>query len=104
MHHPGNIVPCCADCNKRKRDEEGNYYNWDEQLLNICPNITEYRARKLTIQNHIENEDYPNLTDDEISSLRAVASHLYNSTKTELDKSLELYKEIDSSLVRRRSH
>ena len=28
LHHPGNIVPCCRECNKRERTEDGGYQSW----------------------------------------------------------------------------
>ena len=42
------------------------------------------------------------LTEDEINALKAICIHLYDATKSELDKSLELYKNIDKTLVNRR--
>ena len=75
LHHPGNIVPCCRECNKRRKEK---------------------------IEKHIENENYPKLTEDEINALKAICIHLYDATKSELDKSLELYKNIDKTLVNRR--
>ena len=103
LHHPGNIVPCCKSCNKRGRDQEAKrFYDWNEQLESICTSIEELRVRKLRIQNHIKNENYPDLTNDEINALRAVAMHLYETTNSELDKSLNLFKAIDATLVKRR--
>ena len=36
LHHPGNIVPVCNNCNKRSRDEKQQYKNWEEHLSIIC--------------------------------------------------------------------
>lgn len=43
LHHPGNIVPCCKDCQKRKRHnkdddpkKKGKYFSWEEQLEFEC--------------------------------------------------------------------
>ena len=102
LHHPGNIVPCCSKCNKRQRDADGNYLSWQEHLLSVCENIDEYKERRSRIVKHIETEQYPKLTEDEVNALKAIANHLYSSTKSELDKSLALYKEIDATLVNRR--
>ena len=104
LHHPGNIVPCCRECNKRERTEDGGYQSWQNHLLTICKesdNAT-YKRRKEKIEKHIENENYPKLTEDEINALKAICIHLYDATKSELDKSLELYKNIDKTLVNRR--
>ena len=54
------------------------------------------------INDHIKNQNYPKLTEDEVNALRAVAENLYSRTSSELEKSLELFKSIDSTLVKRR--
>ena len=64
--------------------------------------IDEFKSRKKVILTHIKNEKYPNLTDDEINALRAVAMHLYSSTKSLFDSSFELFKNVDSTLLKRR--
>ena len=104
LHHPGNIVPCCRECNKRKKTEDGEYQSWQNHLFTICKesDTETYERRKEKIEKHIENENYPKLTEDEINSLKAICIHLYDATKLELDKSLELYKNIDKTLVNRR--
>ena len=102
LHHPGNIVPCCKPCNKRERDKDGSYLTWEEHLLSISQDINEFRKRKKKIFDHIKFENYPNLTEDEKNALKAICEHLYSSTKTELDKALELYKNIDKTLVNKR--
>ena len=51
---------------------------------------------------HISSEDYPKLTDDELNALKAVAAHLYLTVQSELEKSLNLFKEIDVTLVKGR--
>ena len=103
LHHPGNVVPCCKSCNTRKKHSDTKkYFNWNEQLESLCNSIDELKERKKKILNHITDEKYPELTDDEINSLRAVAKSLYERTSSELDKSISLFKEIDRTLVRRR--
>ena len=58
--------------------------------------------RKKKINDHIKNENYPELTEDEVNALRAVAQSLYNRTSSELEKSIELFQNIDATLVKRR--
>ena len=87
---------------KRNKDEEGNYLTWEEHLLSISPDINEFKKRKKIISQHIQSENYPNLSEDERNALKAVCEHLYSSTKSELDKSLELFKNIDKTLVNKR--
>ena len=36
LHHPGNVVPICKECNKRQKHQGGKYFTSDEQLLKIC--------------------------------------------------------------------
>ena len=103
LHHPGNVVPCCKSCNSRKKDENG-FLDWEGQLLEQCgDDLLAFKERKQRVINHIESEDYPKLTEDEVSSLKVIASHLYRSTRSELDKSLDLYEAIDETLVTKRS-
>lgn len=104
LHHPGNVVPCCKECNKRQKKEDGTYQSWQEHLLNVCKDsdIETYKKRKEKIEKHIEDEQYPKLTEDEVSALKAICIHLYDATKSELDKSLDLYKNIDQTLVNKR--
>ena len=100
---------CLAALNviKGKRDNDTKkYIEWVDQLETICDSnaltIDEFKSRKKVILTHIKNEKYPNLTDDEINALRAVAMHLYSSTKSLFDSSFELFKNVDSTLLKRR--
>jgi hypothetical protein len=103
LHHPGNIVPCCKSCNKRKtHTDTKKYFDWREQLESICKSIDELKERKKKIQKHIKDEKYPDLTEDEMNALRAVSVNLYERTSSELEKSINLFKDIDKTLVRRR--
>ena len=103
LHHPGNIVPCCKPCNKRQRHQDTKqYYDWMEQLETKSETIDEFKIRKKKILQHIKDKNYPNLNEDEVNALRAVAMSLYESTSSELEKSLNLFKDIDKTLVRRR--
>ena len=99
LHHPGNIVPCCKECNKRQRDKDGKYVSWEDHLASVCKNQELNKKRKKKILEHIKKEKYPDLTKDELNALKAVCDHLYDSTKTEFEKSLKLYKKIDKTLV-----
>jgi hypothetical protein len=102
LHHPGNIVPICQDCNKRSRKPDGSYRNWGEHLdficnQNNCPDQIENRKNKILM--HIKNENYPRLSQEEHHAIRVIANSLYENTKSELDKSLELYKQLDTAFV-----
>lgn len=107
LHHPGNIVACCKDCNQRKRgDGTKMYFNWSEQLESVCDSagasIEEFRRRRDRISEHIHNENYPKLTEDEKNALRVLAQDLYENINLALDRTLQLFERIDKTLVRRR--
>ena len=104
LHHPGNVVPCCVPCNSRQKDDDGNYHNWEDHLLDKCgDDLYSFKERRQRIIEHIAHEGYPKLTEDEMNALKAITAHLYTSTKSELDKSLALYQAIDETLVSKRS-
>ena len=107
LHHPGNIVPCCRSCNKRDRDEDSRYVDWETQLSIIIAhnnhNHSEFQTRKRRIREHIKSYNYPNLTSDELTVIRALADSIYKAIKMELDKGLETFKEIDRTLIKGRS-
>ena len=46
-------------------------------------------------------EKYPELSKEEKHSIRVIAESLYTNTKSELDKSIELYKELDKAFVKK---
>ena len=102
LHHPGNVVPCCSDCNSRGQHSREEYFHWTEQLEVKCATIVDLRLRKQKILSHIEDENYPSLTEDEINALKAVAQNLYERVSSELQKSLTLFENIDATLVKRR--
>lgn len=91
LHHPGNIVPCCTECNKRTK-VDGIYIGWKDHLSTICKNKKDYSFRKKRIEKHMRDEGLPELSDDKINKLRVIADRLYNSIRSEIDKSLVLYK------------
>ncbi|MBM1106690.1 hypothetical protein JQC67_11120 [Aurantibacter crassamenti] len=104
LHHPGNIAPVCNDCNKRRKSENKNYLDWEGQLKQICKERNEldlFHTRKKRILYHMNESEYkyPNLTDAEKHAIRVIANSLYENIKTESEKSLNLYKELDEAFV-----
>jgi len=90
LHHPGNIVPTCQECNKRSRNSDGLYKNWEEHLDFICHQNNcsdQIKNRKDKILMHIKKENYPNLSQEEDHAIRVIANSLYENTKNELVKS-----------------
>ena len=101
LHHPGNVVPSCKSCNKRTRDKESKQYvDWIKHLETKCESSEEFEIRKEKIISHINFENYPKLTEDEKNALKAVAESLYERISNELPKSIDLFKKIDSTLVK----
>jgi hypothetical protein len=56
LYHPGNIVPVCSACNKRGKDNQGRYLDWENHLRFICEkndNMDYFEERRHRILNHI---------------------------------------------------
>jgi hypothetical protein len=103
LHHPGNIVPCCASCNKRERLESKSYCHWEEHLKKVCIQKSEehlFNSRQLKLLNHFKKYNYPELNENEKHSIRVIANSLYENIKAESDKSLTMYKELDKAFVK----
>jgi len=103
LHHPGNLVPVCSECNKRKKINN-KYVNWEKQLEFICKErgeMDKFHKRKIKIIKHIKEEKYPELSKEEKHSIRVIAGSLYTNIKSELDKSIELYKQLDKAFVKK---
>ncbi|WP_108425491.1 HNH endonuclease [Flagellimonas amoyensis] len=106
LHHPGNIVPACQSCNKRRRDDSSNYLNWEEHLEQICrenDDLNSFFERKKRIQTHMQKGKfrYPELNEAEQHAIRVIANSLYENIKTENDKALKMYQELDSAFVKK---
>jgi len=104
LHHPGNVVPVCSKCNKRKKDPETKKsVSWEEQLRIICEENNEsalFNKRKDRIERSIEQRKYPNLDANEKHAIRVIAESLYENIKTESKKSLELYQKLEEAFVK----
>jgi len=103
LHHPGNIAPCCKECNKRSKNDEKNYVDWKTHLEIICNQNEEpqlIQQRKNKILDHINFEQYPQLTEEEKHSIRVIANALYENIKQESERALSLYKQLDEAFVK----
>jgi hypothetical protein len=103
LHHPGNIVPCCKACNKRERNEDSSYTRWEEHLFKVCELRSEmehFEKRKQKIISNIQKHGYPNLSINESHAIRVIANSLYENIKTESEKSLTMYKQLDEAFVK----
>jgi hypothetical protein len=103
LHHPGNIIPCCKDCNKRSRLEDKSYGNWEQHLIKVCikrgdGDKAESRRNKILL--NFQKHNYPELNVNEQHAIRVIAHSLYENIKSESDKSLDLYKQLDKAFVK----
>ena len=103
LHHPGNTVPCCKSCNTRFKNNDNMYCSWEEHLMKICQKKNEldmFEVRKRKILDNFERFGYPKLNDKEKHAIRVIANSLYENIKTESEKSLNLYKQLDEAFVK----
>ena len=102
LHHPGNIVPCCSGCNRRRK-ENGMEIDWRTHLADIVEKnelpITIYRARLRKIEDHIKEYKHPDLTDDEMAAISTIAKSLYEAVGEEVRRGTELYWAIHQSMI-----
>ncbi|GAA5314980.1 MAG: hypothetical protein AseanaTS_01840 [Candidatus Pelagadaptatus aseana] len=102
LHHPGNIIPCCKECNKRERRHDKTYCNWEQHLTRVCESrgeSSQIEPRKQKILDNFKKHKYPELNINEEHAIRVIANSLYENIKTESDKSLDLYKQLDKAFV-----
>lgn len=105
LHHPGNIVPACTSCNKRTKDNNGNYNSWENHLSIICErnnSKNQFFDRWKRIKQHIDEGEYayPKLTEGENKAIKIIANNLYERMKTEFEASIDLYKELDKEFIK----
>ncbi len=106
LHHPGNIVPACSNCNTRSKNNRGEYNLWEDHLSYICEQNNEqekFHPRWKKIKGHISTGQYayPKLSEEENKTIRIIANDLYSKIKNEFDHVIELYKELDDSFTKR---
>lgn len=79
------------------------YCSWEEHLMKICQKKNEldmFEVRKRKILDNFERFGYPKLNDKEKHAIRVIANSLYENIKTESEKSLNLYKQLDEAFVK----
>ncbi|WP_242426304.1 hypothetical protein [Vibrio sp. qd031] len=72
-------------------------------MKNVCAiRVQEhlYEERERKILENFQYYNYPCLNENERHAIRVIASSLYVNIKTESDKSLELYKQLDEAFVK----
>ena len=104
LHHPGNIVPCCRDCNRRRK-VDGQEVDWRTHLADVVEragrSIATLRERQQRIEKHIRDYEHPDLSDDEIAAIGTIARSLYESVATEVKRDTDLYWAIHQSMISR---
>ena len=106
LHHPGNTIPTCPSCNSRRKDKSGKYVNWETHLEIICrenDDLDSFFEKRDKINNHINKGEfkYPQLNEAEEHAIRVIANSLYDNIKTEGEKSLKMYEELDRAFIRK---
>ena len=101
LHHPGNIVPACSDCNGRSKNEN-KYNSWEDHLSFICEKRNEknkFHERWKKIKKHINEGEfkYPVLNAEEKNALRIIADNLYESVKIEFVQAVKLFEELNKA-------
>ncbi len=104
LHHPGNVVAVCNECNKRGKDHNGKHITWEEHLKEVCirhGDSASFETRRDKILKHISigKYAYPKLSKNEKHAIRVIAETLYNNVKSESDNSLILYEKITQAFV-----
>ena len=106
LHHPGNIVPACSNCNTRSKNDSKNYQTWDKHLSYICEKNNEkekFIDRWNKIKTHIgEGEfQYPLVSSEENKAIRIIANNLYQSIKNEFEQAVELFQDLDEAFTKK---
>jgi len=105
LHHPGNIVPVCSQCNGRSKIENA-YNTWEQHLSFICEKNNEkdkFHERWNKIKKHIGDGEYkyPDLSVEEKNALRIIANNLYESVKNEFIQAVKLFEDLDKAYTKR---
>jgi len=106
LHHPGNIVPACVNCNGRSKSENNAYKNWEQHLSFICERDNQkqnFFDRWNKIKRHTEEGEfrYPPLSTEESKAIAIIANNLYESIKNEFDQAVRLFQELDEAYTKR---
>jgi hypothetical protein len=92
LHHPGNVMPCCKDCNKRLRDKNKKMISWKNHLKKISGKNFEKKLKK--IEKHMEQYRYPCLSEVETKAIKVIAESLYQNITLEGNKAYGIYLEL----------
>lgn len=104
LHHPGNIVPSCKECNSRSKKEDGAYNTWEEHLSYICERNNQkeqFYDRWNRIKKHINEGKYkyPKLSVEEEKAIQIIANNLYDCIKKEFNNAIKLYEELGKAFT-----
>ncbi len=106
LHHPGNLVPCCTGCNRRKK-KSGQEVDWRAHLAYIIDKnrgpVSVLRKRQRRIEHHIGKLKYPDLSDDESAAITTIAKSLYDAVSEETKRGANLYWSIHEAMINKPS-
>lgn len=107
LHHPGNIVPACSNCNGRTKNSNG-YNTWDQHLSIVCEKNNQkdkFLDRWNKIKKHIEEGEfkYPDLSIEEKNAMRIIANNLYESVKNEFLQAVKLFEDLNSAYSKKKT-
>ena len=101
LHHPGNTVPVCKECNNRKKVKNIQIH-WEEHLENVCKekgeeDKIEYRRKR--INDHMNEGKWrlPVWSDSEREEIRRYAEDLYEDISDLCNKAVTRYSRLKKS-------
>ena len=82
LHHPGNTVPACSECNgKRDKTPEGERLTWEQHLENIAKEKrytpATLKERREKIKAFFDTGGYPKISPEEMAYISKTANDLY---------------------------
>lgn len=87
LEHPGNIVPCCASCNKRHQTVD-----WANHLKEKCHgDKNDYDVRYEKIMDHIKFYGFTFFSEEELVEKSKFLQGLYRNVVQTLDDSLQKF-------------
>lgn len=103
LHHPGNVVPACKECNKREKDDANErYLDWEKHLNNIKKSDRGSNIDVATqinnIKDHMKCEKYPNITGESREYIAELAESLYQEVKVLQEEYIKKTEELSKTI------
>ena len=101
IHHPGNTVPCCKSCNRRKRipGSQTEFDSWEVHLKKICEGAGEgskFQERYDRIAKHMNEGEYklPLNNEAALEAVRFITEDLYKEISHNCKRAVEKYENL----------